>query len=107
MRTLSCHILDTSKGTPAAGIAISLYHATTPNPLDQQFTDSDGRVRFEEVELSQGQYTLVFDTNIYCKQQFGEVFFPEVRVTFCVTDDRHYHIPLLLSPYSYSTYRGS
>ena len=107
MRTLSCHILDTSKGTPAAGISISLYDTTTPTPQAQQLTDCDGRVRFEEIDLSQGQYTLVFDTNNYCKQQFGEAFFPEVRVTFCVNDDRHYHIPLLLSPYSYSTYRGS
>lgn len=103
MSSLSTHVLDTAVGRPAAGVPVELRDAaglvvaTAP-------TDDDGRVVSLADDLAAGTYTLRFDVSAY--QPGG--FFPEVAVTFAVTDDRdHYHVPLLLSPFGYSTYRGS
>ncbi|WP_228500061.1 hydroxyisourate hydrolase [Nocardioides agariphilus] len=98
MATLSTHVLDTAAGRPAAGIAVRLENRAG-EVLDSGVTDADGRVGSLGGELSLGRYALRFETN--------GVFFPEVVVVFTVTDERHHHVPLLLSPYGYSTYRGS
>jgi 5-hydroxyisourate hydrolase len=98
MATLSTLVLDTAAGRPAAGIAVRLENRAG-EVLDSGVTDADGRVGSLGGELSLGGYALRFETN--------GVFFPEVVVVFTVTDERHHHVPLLLSPYGYSTYRGS
>jgi 5-hydroxyisourate hydrolase len=98
MATLSTHVLDTAAGRPAAGIAVRLENRAG-EVLDAGVTDAAGRVGSLGGELSLGGYALRFETN--------GVFFPEVVVVFTVTDERHHHVPLLLSPYGYSTYRGS
>jgi len=98
MATLSTHVLDTATGTPAAGIDVRL-ETRDGDVLDRGTTDDDGRVGSLGKELALGAYVLRFET-------LGP-FFPEVVVVFTVADDRHHHVPLLLSPYGYSTYRGS
>jgi 5-hydroxyisourate hydrolase len=107
MSTLSCHILDTGSGMPAAHVPVTLYRYRTEEPLASATTDADGRIRFEDITLSSNNYTLSFDVASYCENTFGQAFFPQIDVHFHVTEQKHYHIPLLLSPYAYSTYRGS
>ena len=94
--TLSTHVLDTAAGRPAAGIAVRL-ETRDGDVLDSGTTD-DG-IGSLGGALAVGSYVLRFDV--------AGVFFPEVVVVFTVTDDRHHHVPLLLSPFGYSTYRGS
>ena len=103
MSTLSTHVLDTSAGRPAAGVAVRL-ETRGGELLGEGVTDADGRVGAIGPErLERGAYRLRFDTGLYV-----EGFYPEVVVVFTVADpDQHYHVPLLLSPYGYSTYRGS
>ena len=101
MATLSTHVLDTAAGRPAAGVAVRL-ESRDGDVLDQGVTDGDGRVASLGGELGLAGYVLRFDTGAY-----HNGFFPEVVIVFTVADDRHYHVPLLLSPYGYSTYRGS
>jgi 5-hydroxyisourate hydrolase len=98
MATLSTHVLDTAAGRPAAGVAVRL-ESRSGDVLDSGTTDADGRVSSLGGELALGAYVLRFDT--------VGVFFPEVVVVFTIVDERHHHVPLLLSPYGYSTYRGS
>jgi 5-hydroxyisourate hydrolase len=99
--TLSTHVLDTATGTPAAGVPVRL-EARTGEPLGEGVTDADGRLGSIGGELGPGDYVLRFDTAAYAPG-----FFPEVVVVFTIADDRHHHVPLLLSPFGYSTYRGS
>ena len=98
MSTLSTHVLDTAAGLPATGVRVRL-ESRAGTPLDQAVTDQDGRIGSLGGELVAGDYVLRFDTD--------GVFFPEVVVVFTISDERHHHVPLLLSPYGYSTYRGS
>jgi 5-hydroxyisourate hydrolase len=71
-------------------------------------TDADGRISgFTSGELEPGTYQLTFDTAAYARATEQDMFFPEVAVTFLISDERHYHVPLLLSPFAFSTYRGS
>jgi 5-hydroxyisourate hydrolase len=105
--TLSCHVLNTTHGLPAEGIEVTLSLFAENTSIASGVTNRDGRFRFEDITLAKGQYTIRFHTKDYCITQFNSVFFPLVEVHFIVEDQRHYHIPLLLSPYSYSTYRGS
>ena len=100
MSTLSTHVLDTSAGRPSAGIPVRL-ETRSGEALDSGVTDADGRVASLGGELDLGEYVLRFDTASL------ESFYPEVVVVFRVADERHHHVPLLLSPYGYSTYRGS
>jgi 5-hydroxyisourate hydrolase len=105
MSAITTHVLDTAAGRPAVGIAVRLegYGGAL---LGNGVTDRDGRVRSLGPDtITAGRYRLVFDTDAY----FGDrSFFPEVTVTFAVTDpDQHYHVPILLSPFAFSTYRGS
>ncbi|MDB1124073.1 hydroxyisourate hydrolase [Vibrio algarum] len=107
MSSLSCHVLNTTHGVPASGIEVELCAFSQHDCLQKGITDQDGRFRFDAITLEKGRYTLKFHTESYCQSQFGGCFFPLVEVHFIVEDERHYHVPLLLSPYSYSTYRGS
>jgi 5-hydroxyisourate hydrolase len=97
--SLSTHVLDTSRGRPAVGVAVRLERDDGGwRTIESGHTDGDGRVAGWDTP-GPGAYRLVFDVA-------GE-FYPEVTVAFLVTDDSHYHVPLLISPYGYSTYRGS
>ncbi|MFC5950629.1 hydroxyisourate hydrolase [Pseudonocardia lutea] len=96
--SLSTHVLDATTGAPAAGMTVVLR--TGGRERDRLTTDADGRGRF--TEPGAGVHTLTFATGDW------SAFYPEVTVTFTVTDPgRHHHVPLLLSPFAYSTYRGS
>lgn len=108
MTQISTHVLDTWRGEPASGIAVRLERAAG-GELGRAVTDSDGRVTdFGVPALAAGTYRLVFETGAYLSGDGAEPFFPEVVVTFTIDGQRpRYHVPLLLSPYSYSTYRGS
>lgn len=104
--TLSTHVLDTARGEPARDIAVRL-ESDGGEILATGRTDADGRLRdwVPAAVWTAAAYRLVFDTGGYLGP---EAFLPEVVVVFRVTDpDRHYHVPLLLSPFGYSTYRGS
>ena len=103
MSSLSTHVLDTARGRPAAGVPVRLLDGSGAG-LDEGVTDADGRIGSLGGELAPGTYTLRFEVTAY--QPDG--FYPEVAVTFAVSEgEDHYHVPLLLSPYGYSTYRGS
>ena len=105
--TLSTHVLDAASGRPATGVSVRLEGADG-SELAGATTDDDGRVATFDIALGPGTYRLRFDTGGYfaATQQTG--FYPEVVLTFDITDaQQHYHVPLLLSPYAYSTYRGS
>ena len=99
--SLSTHVLDTMRGRPAAGVAIELRRG---GELITATTDEDGRARLLD-ETPAGEYELTFAVGEY----FGErAFLDRVPVRFSVTDPgAHYHVPLLVSPWSYTTYRGS
>jgi hydroxyisourate hydrolase len=111
MSAVSTHVLDAASGEPASGINVRLEHAGS-GELGRGVTDADGRVAdFGVAELPAGTYRLVFETVPYLSgpgEHAGPAFFPEVVVTFAADGLRpRYHVPLLLSPFSYSTYRGS
>ncbi|HTE43927.1 MAG TPA: hydroxyisourate hydrolase [Gemmatimonadaceae bacterium] len=120
MSTLSTHVLDTSLGGPASGIRVTLERVGQPDRASNResegtigsgVTDSDGRLRdfvASGVSISPGAYRLRFDVAEYFARTKRESFYPEVVVLFSVgTGEQHYHVPLLLNPYGYSTYRGS
>ena len=106
---LSTHVLDVARGVPAAGIAVSLYAVDGENRrfLTRATTDEDGRTG-ALAELDAGTYELVFAAGAYFTARDEPSFYDEIAVRFVVTDPagRH-HVPLLLSPFGYSTYRGS
>lgn len=108
MGTLSTHVLDTSRGRPAEGIAVTL-ETTGGEAVGSGTTDADGRIGSigpETVEA--GDYRLRFDTAAYWDATGVTGFYPEVTIAFTVTDGaEHYHVPVLLNPYGYATYRGS
>ncbi|HEX3314536.1 MAG TPA: hydroxyisourate hydrolase [Gemmataceae bacterium] len=108
---ITTHVLDTSLGKPAAGIAVALERQVGAlwSELGRGLTDADGRNRtLLSGELAAGVYRLTFATGPYFAAQKVAGFFPEVSIVFRVEDGRsHYHVPLLLSPFGYSTYRGS
>jgi 5-hydroxyisourate hydrolase len=106
--TISTHVLDTALGRPAVGIAVRLQ-ARDGTLLDEARTDADGRIAgLTGVSAEPAAYHLRFDTGAYFAATGHEAFYPEVVVTFRIAEPRqHYHVPLLLSPFAYSTYRGS
>ena len=107
--SLSIHVLDTTRGRPAAGVPVRLdhYDRDTWRPLAEEPTDGDGRLGDLPV-AGAGTYRLRFGTGHYFAGLGVETFYPEVSVVFVITDaGEHHHVPLLLSPYGYSTYRGS
>ena len=107
---VTTHVLDTGAGRPAAGIAVVLYANDGGNwtQLASGTTDADGRAKdLGPEQLAPGTYRLNFATGAYYAQHGTATFFPEVDLVFEVTGAEHYHVPLLLSPFAYSTYRGS
>jgi 5-hydroxyisourate hydrolase len=112
MSAVTTHVLDTMRGEPAGGVVVRLERAGDAEfELGRGTTNADGRISdFGVASLSAGTYRLVFETGAYLEADgaAGRAFFPEVVVTFAADGLRpRYHVPLLLSPYSYSTYRGS
>jgi 5-hydroxyisourate hydrolase len=106
--TVSTHVLDASAGQPAAGVAVALSSLSSGSWRDVESgeTDGDGRHRFAAA-TAPGTYRLVFGTGLYFAAREVAAFYPEVTITFTVADPgAHYHVPLLLSPFAYSTYRG-
>jgi 5-hydroxyisourate hydrolase len=109
---ITTHVLDTARGLPAQGVPIVLEHASGDGweLLASGATDADGRARdlvAEGTALAHGRYRLTFDTGAYFRGRGQAAFYPEVAVVFIVAGDDHHHVPLLLSPFGYSTYRGS
>jgi 5-hydroxyisourate hydrolase len=109
---ITTHVLDTARGRPAAGIGVTLEAQANGGfkELARGKTDTDGRIGdlLPEGKLSPGVYRLTFDILNYQREQHGKSFYPSVSITFDITEpEQHYHVPLLLSPYGYSTYRGS
>lgn len=110
---ITTHVLDTARGLPAEGVAVALERVGDGGapPLARGRTDADGRLRTllpDGAALEAGVYRLVFDTGRYFAGQGVQAFYPEVPVVFQVRGaGEHHHVPLLLSPYGYSTYRGS
>ncbi|MFI8592886.1 hydroxyisourate hydrolase [Microbacterium sp. NPDC078428] len=108
---LTTHILDAATGTPAPAVDVTLSAASGP-VIARATTDRDGRAGLGPELLESGDYSLTFATGAYFAARGIASFYPHVTVTFTVevADDgtsRHYHVPLLLSPFAYSTYRGS
>lgn len=105
MSGISTHVLDTTNGRPAAGIEAQLYLAD--EPIGSGVTDRDGRIRNllqEGALLKPGSYRMLFKIADY----FPQGFYPEVSISFVVRDTAaQYHVPLLISPFGYTTYRGS
>jgi 5-hydroxyisourate hydrolase len=108
MSHVTTHVLDAALGLPAPGIAVAL---SDPNGtvIALGETDADGRVSSLGPDtLPSGEYRLEFQTGSYFAASARATFYPRVTIEFLVTDpDAHYHVPVLLSPFAYSTYRGS
>jgi 5-hydroxyisourate hydrolase len=109
MSTVTTHVLDTALGRPAAGVTVRLERPGEARPLASGTTDADGRIGALGPDgLNPGVYRIVFGTGAYFARDGRRTFYPEVTVTFEVEDGGgHYHVPLTLSPFAYSTYRGS
>lgn len=112
MRSISTHVLDTARGLPAEGVLVTLERLDGDawTVVRQATTDGDGRVRdlVPEGALVRGTYRATFALSAYFHALGVESFYPRAQVEFVASDDgAHYHVPLLLSPFGYSTYRGS
>ncbi len=110
--SITTHILDTSRGRPGAGVLVVLEirSGDALRELGRGMTDADGRLKtlLPPGELARGTYRLTFHTGAYFAHHGVEGFYPEVTIDFEVRDpSQHYHVPLLIAPYGYSTYRGS
>ncbi|RBY88742.1 hydroxyisourate hydrolase [Blastococcus sp. TF02A-26] len=104
--SVSTHVLDAVAGRPAAGVAVRLLAGE--EVVAEGVTDDDGRCRLVEGPTAAGTHRLVFDTGAWFAAQEVATFYPEVTLTFAVVEAAaHHHVPLLLSPFAYSTYRGS
>ena len=104
--SLSTHVLDAVSGRPAVGVAVTLEHDGAT--VAEDVTDADGRVRELGALPAPGDYRITFATGAWFATTGYEGFYPEVTIAFTVTDPAaHHHVPLLLAPYAYSTYRGS
>jgi len=112
MSQITTHILDTSAGLPAQGVAVQLFQQQEEDwtAIASGHTNKDGRVtdllRNEET-LAAGVYKLRFATQTYFDARGINSFYPFVEVVFFIRDQQHYHVPLLLNPFGYSTYRGT
>ncbi|GAA4371757.1 hydroxyisourate hydrolase [Paeniglutamicibacter cryotolerans] len=108
---ITTHVLDTGTGRPASGVKATLEAKTASGwqEIGSGFTDGDGRIRnLGPVQVEVGTYRVGFDTGAYFGKQGTETFFPTVTIDFQVSSTTdHYHVPLLISPFAYSTYRGS
>lgn len=108
---ITTHILDTGTGRPASGVKATLEakQASGWQEIGSGSTDQDGRINnLGPVAVEAGQYRITFETGAYFGKTGTETFFPEVALGFVIADEaQHYHVPLLISPFAYSTYRGS
>ena len=111
MSAITTHVLDTAVGGPAAGVKILLEKkvGTNYNELNSVITNADGRVeQLLPIPLESGVFRLTFDTADYFKKKGIKSFYPETAIVFEIDDPtQHYHVPLLISGFGYSTYRGS
>jgi 5-hydroxyisourate hydrolase len=117
MSTVSTHVLDSALGRPAAGVPVRLEYLGSggpagngaPSQVATALTNDDGRVgELGPGGLRPGTYRVVFDTAAYFARSGQRAFYPEVAVSFLIDSaDGHYHVPLVLSPFAYATYRGS
>jgi 5-hydroxyisourate hydrolase len=121
MSKISTHVLDTVLGRPAQGIAVQLGKKLIDAAIEAKdavgkgewsevgrgFTDGDGRCRDLVEEAGEGIYRLIFQTGPYLSQHGRRTIYPEIVVIFACSQGEHYHLPLLLSDNSYTTYRGS
>lgn len=111
MSGITSHVLDTSLGKPAAGISITLELANGQDwtAIGQAVTDDDGRVaNLANAAVVASEYRITFEVADYFAKHDLHAFYPRVRIEFLVADpSQHYHVPLLLNPFGYSTYRGS
>lgn len=112
MSPITTHVLDTALGRPATGVPVVLevHSGDRWRLVGQGQTDADGRLRTlmpDDAPLTSGIYRLVFDARHYFDARGVRGFFPSIVITFEVAAEAHYHVPLLLSPYGYTTYRGS
>lgn len=110
---ITTHVLDTALGRPAAAVAVTLHRISENDSekVGQGTTDDNGRIMSDLIDGSDfiaGHYRIVFAVADYLRRNDQPVFFPSVAIDFIVSEgEDHYHVPLLLSPYGYSTYRGS
>lgn len=110
---LTTHVLDTARGCPAAGLLIRLSRITEAGPLSvrEMRTNADGRTDtpiLPEAEYAPGHYELLFYAGDYLRAAGSESDFLDlIPIRFTLSEEMHYHVPLLLSPYGYTTYRGS
>ena len=112
MSQLTTHILDTTKGKPAKDVKITLYKNEKDRWIEvaKGITNNDGRIADlikKDVLLEEGIYKIRFETKDYFDKAGIESFYPWVDIVFTIAAQEHYHIPLLLNPFGYSTYRGS
>ena len=112
MSQLTTHVLDTTKGKPAEGISVLLFrqHNSDWTEITLGSTNKDGRIPNllrADVKLEPGIFKLRYETEEYFAQQGIKTFYPFIEITFTITGSEHYHVPLLLNPFGYSTYRGS
>jgi 5-hydroxyisourate hydrolase len=112
MSKITTHILDTSKGRPAEGVTIILYHGTNDQweEIARATTNQDGRAPAlgnQDHSEREGIFKMRFETKDYFDRNQIATFYPYVEIVFEVSKEEHYHVPLLLNPFGYSTYRGS
>lgn len=112
MSSISTHILDTSKGSPAQDVQVKLYQQQDNEWIEiaSGKTNHDGRIPDllnKETFIELGIYKFKFDTQQYFDAASVEAFYPYIEIVFEIKTDAHYHVPLLLNPFGYSTYRGS
>lgn len=112
MSSITTHVLDTSRGLPAPGVPVSLClrEGGAFTEIARATSDADGRVQkfVPSLPLVVGTYQLVFETAAYFRAASREAFYERVTLEFYVADvEQHYHVPLLLTPFGYTTYRGS
>lgn len=110
MSQVTTHVLDAAFGTPAVGVGVTLDRQTHDgwSEVGGGATDADGRIaELGPDRLEGGVYRVTFATGDYFEATARPSFYPEVHIAFRVSGTEHYHVPLLLSPFAYSTYRGS
>ena len=110
MSQVTTHVLDAAFGTPAVGVGVTLDRQTLDGwtEVGGGATDADGRIaELGPERVEGGVFRLTFATGDYFEATRRPSFYPEVQITFRVSGAEHYHVPLLLSPFAYSTYRGS
>ena len=110
--SISTHVLDTSIGRPAAAVAVRLHRqeGAALIEISRAVTNDDGRVPAllpANMPSAPGSFRLTFEVAAYFQRRATDSFYRDVTIDFVITDDGHYHVPLLISPYGYSTYRGS